>query len=192
MGWFSLTSKKGVPVSLVKEKALSILSSRHHIAPDDKRAFGHWNLEKEYNKINSLFFFFIGLIWSVVIISLLAGVIGVSNIMLIIVKERTREIGIKRAIGATPLNITGQIIMETVFLTTISGYMGLFLGVGLLELTSIAIEKAGGLEMFKSPEVDFKIALTAFGILVISGIIAGLIPAKRAVDIQPVDAIRVN
>ncbi len=192
VGYFALTSIKGVPVSAVKEQALKLLASRHNIAPDDELAFGHWNMEKEFNKINTLFFGIDGLSWFVGILSLLAGIIGVSNIMLIIVKERTREIGIRRAIGATPLNITVQIVMETIFLTTVSGYVGLFLGISLLEIISIVIEKSGGFEMFKAPDVDLKIALISFLILVVSGILAGLIPAKRAIDIHPVDAIRVN
>jgi len=192
IGYFAITSVKGVPVSKVKEHALKILASRHNIAPDDKMAFGFWNLEKAYNKINNLFLGINGLNWFVGILSLLAGIIGVSNIMLIIVKERTREIGIKRALGATPLNITGQIVLETVFLTTISGYAGLFAGISLLEITSVVIEKYGGFEMFKAPAVDLRISVIAFLILVVSGILAGLIPAKRAVDIQPVEAISVN
>jgi putative ABC transport system permease protein len=192
VGYFALTSVKGVPVSIVKDRALKILASRHNIAPDDTMAFGHWNLEKVYIKINNLFLGINGLNWFVGILSLLAGIIGVSNIMLIIVKERTREIGIKRAIGATPLDITGQIVLETVFLTTVSGYAGLFLGVSLLEIVSAVIEKYGKIEMFKSPEVDLQISLIAFAILVVSGVLAGLIPAKRAIDIQPVNAISVN
>ncbi len=192
VGYFALTSVAGFPVSALKDHALKILASRHNIAPDDELAFGHWNLEKEYNKINNLFIGINGLNWFVGILSLLAGAIGVSNIMLIIVKERTKEIGIKRAIGATPLNIATQIVMETVFLTTISGYVGLFLGISLLEIISTAIERSGGFEMFKTPEVDLRISITAFLILVVSGIFASLIPAKRAIDIQPVDAIRAN
>lgn len=192
VGYFAVTSLNGVPVSTVKDRALKILASRHNVAPDDTQAFGNWNMEKEFNKISNLFLGINGLNWFVGILSLIAGVIGVSNIMLIIVKERTREIGIRRAIGATPMNITTQIVLETVFLTTISGYVGLFLGISVLELISMAIERAGNIEMFKAPSVDLKIALTAFFILVVAGVIAGLMPAKRAVDISPVDAIRMN
>jgi putative ABC transport system permease protein len=131
------------------------------------------------------------LIWIVGIGTLLAGVIGVSNIMLVIVKERTKEIGIQRAIGATPMNIITQIITESVFLTTIAGYIGLVVGVGLVELINFALEKSeANSEMFKNPEVDFKIAITALTVLIISGALAGIIPAKRAVNIKPIEAIR--
>ena len=136
-------------------------------------------------------FFFILLIWIVGIGTLLAGIIGVSNIMLIVVKERTKEIGIQRAIGATPSNIIGQIITESVFLTTLAGYFGLAAGVGILELISWALIKTGAAtDMFNNPEVDFNKAITALTILIICGALAGLIPAKRAVSIKPIDALR--
>ena len=192
VGYFALNSVQGVHASVLKEEAVEILAHRHHVAPDDEMAFGFWDLETQYNKINDLFKGINGLNWFVGVISLVAGVIGVSNIMLIIVKERTKEIGIKRALGATPFTITTMIVMETVFLTTVSGYVGLFTGVGLLELISYLIEASGGLEMFKNPSVDFEIALTAFGILLVSGIVAGLIPAKKALEVSPVDAIRIG
>ena len=123
--------------------------------------------------------------------TLLAGVIGVSNIMLIVVKERTKEIGVQRAIGATPANIVSQIIIESVFLTSFAGYFGLALGVGLLELINYFLNASGGQSnMFNNPEVDFNKAMTALVILVISGIFAGMIPARRAVSIKPIDALR--
>ena len=131
------------------------------------------------------------LIWIVGIGTLLAGVIGISNIMLIVVKERTKEIGIQRALGATPLSIKSQIVIESVFLTTLAGYVGLALGVGMLELiNSILIQMNASTDMFNNPEVDFNKAISALAILIISGAIAGLIPAQRAVQIKPIDALR--
>ena len=123
----------------------------------------------------------------------MAGVIGVSNIMLVIIKELTQEIGIQRAIGATPATVIKHIVAESVFLTVMAGYIGLSLGVGLLELLNQILIKAsesGSEIFFRSPEVNLTMALSALGVLVISGIIAGLIPAKRAVSIKPIDAIR--
>jgi len=191
VGWFSLTSKPGISVSVVKEKAIRILAKRHKVSPDDKKAIGFWNSEEEFNKIERLFTGINFLIWFVGVLTLIAGVIGVSNIMLIVVKERTREIGIRRAIGATPARIVSQIISESVLLTSFSGYWGLVIGVALLEVVSILTEKyATKSSMFSRPEVDFNMAVLALGVLVVSGILAGLIPAQRAVSVKPVDAIR--
>ncbi len=121
----------------------------------------------------------------------MSGVVGVSNIMLIIVKERTREIGIQRSIGATPWNIMSQIIIESVFLTTISGYIGLVIGVGVIEAVNYMLVKSGAdSEMFVNPEVDFNAAVTALAILVIAGAFAGFIPSRRAVKIRPIEALR--
>ena len=132
-----------------------------------------------------------GLIWIVGIGTLLAGVIGISNIMLVIVKERTKEIGIQRAIGATPMNVMSQIVIESVFLTSVAGYFGLAVGVALVEGINFALVKFNvDNEMFQRPEVDFNIAITALLILIVSGALAGIIPARRAVRIKPIDALR--
>ena len=131
-----------------------------------------------------------GLTWIVGIGTLLAGVIGVSNIMLVIIKERTQEIGIQRAIGATPGKVILHIVAESVFLTVLAGYIGLSLGVSALELLNRILLTAGDEMFFRRPEVNLNMALAALTVLVISGIFAGLIPARRAVRIKPIDAIR--
>jgi putative ABC transport system permease protein len=191
VGWFSLTARKDVPASEVEKKAIAFLAERHQVAPDDAHAIGHWNTEKEYQKMTNLFIGINALIWFVGTCTLIAGVIGVSNIMLFIVKERTREIGIKRALGATPFAVIGQIMLESVILTTVAGYFGLVFGVGITELVAAAMKGAdGGSEFFKNPEVSLTVAATALAILIVSGALAGLIPAKRAVSIKPVEAIR--
>jgi putative ABC transport system permease protein len=191
VGWYSMTAKKDFPASVVEDKAKEILKKRHTIHPDDDRAVGSFNLEKEWSKMTNLFNGIRGLVWIVGIGTLLAGVIGVSNIMLIVVKERTKEIGVQRALGASPFNIVSQIIIESVFLTSFAGYFGLSLGVGLLELINYLIVSTGAeSNMFNNPEVDFNKAMTALVILVISGIFAGMIPARRAVSIKPIDALR--
>ena len=110
-----------VPAAVVERKALSLLAKRHSVSPDDENAFGHYNVEQDYLKVKRLFAGIKALIWFVGIFSLIAGVIGVGNIMLIIVKERTKEIGIRRAVGATPYAVVKQIILETILLTAKSG-----------------------------------------------------------------------
>ena len=167
---------------------MSILKERHKIAPDDMKAIGHWNMAVEYNKLSGLFMGIEILVWIVGIGTLLAGVIGISNIMLIVVKERTKEIGVKRALGAVPSQIIGQIVLEAIFLTSISGYFGLVIGIGLLEGLNALIGDSG--EMFTNPTVDLSVAIKALSVLILSGAFAGLIPASKAVAIKPVEALR--
>lgn len=191
IGWFAFTSKPGIPVSVVEEKASALLRRRHQVSPDDPQAIGSFNMQKQYNQMTGLFAGINGLIWIVGIGTLLAGVIGISNIMLVIVKERTKEIGIQRALGASPFNIISQIITESVFLTTFAGYAGLVIGVAILEGVNYALVSSGAeSNMFKNPNIDFNMAITALVILIISGAIAGLIPARKAVSIKPIDALR--
>ena len=189
--FFSVTSDPGVPVSKVEARLKEFLKERHNIAPDDIQAIGSFNIEVEWVKYMGLFTGIQILTWIVGIGTLLAGVIGVSNIMLVIIKERTQEIGIQRAIGATPGKIITHIVAESVFLTVLAGYIGLALGVGLLELLNMALQSGAEDEMFfKNPEISFQMAWAALAVLVVSGIFAGLIPARRAVSIKPIDAIR--
>ena len=191
VGWYAITSQDDVSVSVVEKKAKALMKSRHSIHPDDDRAIGSFNLEVEFKKMTNLFTGINVLTWIVGLGTLFAGVIGVSNIMLIVVKERTKEIGIQRALGASPRNIISQIITEAVFLTSFAGYFGLVLGVGLLELLNyILVETGGESNMFANPSVDFSMAIKALMILVISGAFAGWIPAKRAISLKPIDALR--
>jgi putative ABC transport system permease protein len=160
VGWFSITSKENIPCSVVEVKVKDLLKKRHSIAPDDNQAVGSWNAEVQYKKMQGLFMGIQLLIWIVGIGTLLAGVIGISNIMLVVVKERTKEIGIKRALGATPFKIVGQLVQESLFLTFVAGYGGLVLGVGVIQLVSNAMKgQEGG--MFRNPEVDLNVALIA-------------------------------
>ena len=191
VSWFSMTSKADTPASVAEQKAIALLARRHRVAPDDRHAFGHWNTEKEYRKMNTLFIGIHVLFWFVGTLTLIAGIIGVSNIMLVVVKERTREIGIKRAIGATPMAVIGQIVLESVLLTTIAGYIGLVAGVALTEVVSAGLKGMGGqTDLFRAPEVNLTAALIALGILIVSGALAGLIPGLRAVGIKPIEAIQ--
>lgn len=188
IGWFAIKSKDGIPAKLSEEKVIAMLKERHKIAPDDLKAIGHWNMEIEFKKLSGLFLGIEVLVWIVGIGTLLAGVIGISNIMLIVVKERTKEIGVKRALGAVPSQIIGQIVLEAIFLTSISGYFGLVIGIGLLEALDSAIGNSG--EMFTNPTVDLSVAIKALSVLILSGAFAGLIPASKAVAIKPVEALR--
>ncbi|HEY4786418.1 MAG TPA: ABC transporter permease [Bacteroidales bacterium] len=195
VGWFAITAKKGISALTVEDKVKALLKSRHFVSPDDKEAIGSDNVEKEFQKISNMFMGISMLVWIVGIGTLLAGVIGVSNIMLIIVKERTKEIGIQRAIGAQPIVIISQIITESIFLTTLAGYVGLVCGVGVVELINYALVKAAEANpnartMFTRPEVDFGVAMIALSILIVCGALAGLVPARRAVKVKPIDALR--
>lgn len=191
VGWLAITSKSGIPVSIVGEKVKILLKERHSIHPEDERAFGSWNMEEEFTKITGLFVGINGLTLIVGILTLIAGAIGVSNIMLVIVKERTKELGIRRAIGARPFVVMKQVVLESITLTVVAGVFGVVLGVWAMELLAFILDSSGGgSEFFKRPEVELKIVIIALLILVIAGLFAGLIPAKRAVSIKPVDALR--
>lgn len=191
--FFAVTGKDNIPVSVVEKKCMALIGERHKIAPADEQAFGHFNLEEQFNKMKGLFTGISTLIWLVGIGTLFAGVIGVSNIMLIVVKERTKEIGIQRSIGASPWKVISQIIMESVVLTSFSGMIGLVIGVALLEFVNHQMVSSGAnTDMFKNPGIDFNIALTALAVLIFSGILAGLIPARKAVSVRPVEALRAD
>jgi putative ABC transport system permease protein len=193
VGWFAFSAREGVPVSQVEFQMKNLLMKRHDVHPGDVAAIGSNNLEEEFGKITGLFFGISLFNWIVGIGTLLAGVIGVSNIMLIIVKERTKEIGIRKSIGATPLSIVSLIMQESIFLTTIAGYLGLVIGTILLETVNHLMERMDMQSgMFTHPGVDFRIALSAFVILIFCGALAGLIPAKKAASISPIEAIRIE
>ncbi len=189
IGWFSLTAKPDISASLVENKVKKLLAQRHKISPDDPYAIGSWNSEKEFAKIQGLFNGIRILVWIVGVGTLFAGAIGVSNIMLIIVKERTREIGVRRALGATPASIISQIVAESILLTSTAGYLGLVAGIFLMEGINNAME-GQDTGMFLNPGVDISIAIKALVILIVSGALAGIIPARKAVSISPVDALR--
>lgn len=189
IGWFSITAKPAYSAAMVESKVRKILSSRHKLAPDDPYAIGSWNTEKEFSKIQGLFNGIRVLVWVVGTGTLLAGVIGVSNIMLIIVNERTKEIGVRRAIGAGPISIISQIMAEAIVLTSFAGYLGLVCGVFLMEGVNKAIE-GQNTGMFYQPGVEIDVAFKALVILIVCGALAGVIPARKAVSISPVDALR--
>jgi len=186
---FAITSKPNVSVSQTLEKAKALLLARHSCSPDDQEAIGTNDVEEEFRKISLLFSGITALMWLVGIGTLLAGIIGISNIMLVVVKERTKEIGIQRAIGAPPRTIIGSIMLEAIVLTAIAGYLGLVCGVGVEEFVNYAFPPTPD-TMFANPEVHFATAITSLGILIVSGALAGLIPAYHAISVKPIDALR--
>ena len=191
VGWFAITSHDDVPASHVEEKVLVLLKERHRVHPDDQRAFGHYNMEEEYDEIRALFGGIRLLIWVVGIGTLSAGVIGVSNIMLVIVRERTNEFGIRRAVGARPFSIIRHVVLEAIILTAVAGYAGLMAGMASIDgLAWFLNENGMNAEMFRNPGVDLDTAIQALVILVVAGTLAGVIPAQRAVRISPVEALR--
>lgn len=167
--------------------------------PADKSAMHMWNSAKQAAETQKIFGFINAFLWVIGFACIMAGIVGVGNIMLVTVKERTREIGIRKAIGATPWSIIKMVIIEAVFITTAAGYIGIVLGLGVTELVSGALSGAGGdsgrgesVTMFKDPTVGLGIVFAVLGILVVCGVVAGLIPSLRATRIRPIEAMRAD
>lgn len=169
------------------EKSKQTLSSLHTFDISDKRAIEVWNKSEDVKRFRSLFAGIRMFIWIIGIGTIIAGIVGVSNIMMIVVKERTREIGIRKSIGATPGSIVALIMQEAIVITSFAGYIGLVLGVGLLELISKNIPPS---EFFRNPNADFSIAVSATILLIIAGAIAGFFPAMHAAKVRPVEALK--
>ncbi|OYU82225.1 MAG: ABC transporter ATP-binding protein [Flavobacterium sp. BFFFF1] len=163
-----------------------MLKSKYTVDPGDDGAIGVNSSVENVKNIYSLNLYIRLFFWGVGICTIIAGVVGVSNIMLIIVKERTKEIGIRKALGAPPISIIGMILHESIFITTISGFVGLLMGLGLLELVGPNVDS----DFFRNPEVDFNVAITTLFILVFSGAVAGFFPAYRAARIRPIVALK--
>ncbi len=164
-----------------------LLSVNHSFDLEDQRAIFVNNNVENFQRIMALMNGIRLFVWVVGIGTLLAGVVGVSNIMLVAVRERTKEIGIRKALGATPLSIIGLILQESVMITALAGYLGLVLGVLVLEGLGAALTKA---EFFRNPQVDLGLALWATALLIVAGSIAGFFPARRAAAIRPIEALR--
>ena len=164
------------------------MASRHSVHPDDKQAFGSYNAQEGFQRIQNLFDGTGILVWFVGLMTLLSGVIGVSNVMLISVAERTREIGIRRAVGASRMNIVWLILREATLLTAVAGYAGLI--AGLLAVEALRLLLGDSSAVLRKPRVDVLTAVTAAVLLVIAGAISGILPALRAANIPPVEALR--
>ncbi len=189
--YFACSAAPEVLVSEIEPIVKGLLKKRHNVAPDDPRGIGGFNLEEQYLSVRNLFNGINAFLWFVGIGTLLAGIVGVSNIMLIVVKERTKEIGIRKAMGATPASIISMILTESVFITSFSGYLGLLVGTFLIGGINYFL-MANNLEPenFYNPQVNLTIGLGAVIILVLAGMLAGLIPALQAARVNPVVALK--
>lgn len=191
VGWMTITAVDEVPVTNLEDKIHSIIKKRHRINPIDNNAIGGFNLYESFKRIYDLFIVLDLIAYLIGFLILLSGVIGISNIMLIVVKERTKEIGVRRALGATPWQIRGQILFESVFLTIIAGMAGIVFATLILYVINYVLDTmpSEGM-MFSNPSVEFITIIIALAILVFSGLLAGLIPAQNAIRVRPVEALR--
>ncbi|MBK9416479.1 MAG: ABC transporter permease [Flavobacteriales bacterium] len=184
---FSFSDASIAGAKQAQERAIHTLARRHDFDPTDDRALWVNNNVENVGTMSNIFNGITAFLWFVGIGSLIAGIVGVSNIMLIVVKERTREIGIRKALGATPANVVGQVILEAVFITALAGWMGLVLGVFLMEGIASVVP---GSEFFRDPTIQIDVAIYALVALIVAGALAGFIPARRAAAIRPIEALR--
>ena len=184
----SLSAYDHIDATQVEEKVKTILREQHFIAPQDEMAIYSFNLKEMFMRYRNMFLGLNILTWIVGMGTMLAGAVGVSNIMLVSIKERTQEIGIRRAIGAKPANILTQILSESMLLTFIAGFCGLFAGMLIL----FGVDKVLGahVEIIKAPYISFTMAIIASLIILAAGAVAGIIPAKTALSVKAIDAIR--
>jgi putative ABC transport system permease protein len=164
------------------------LAVKYKFDPQDSRALFIWNSIENYEQLMNLFASIRIFIWIIGTGTIIAGIVGVSNIMMIVVKERTKEIGIRKALGATPRSIVSLILQESILITGFAGYIGLVLGVALLEVVSRLIGSGAG--YFANPEINLNVAIGATLLLIVSGAIAGYVPARKAAAVKPVIALR--
>lgn len=183
------------------DKIRARLSALHTVDPNDKSAIGMRNTLEDFEQTQKIFSGIKMFIWFIGIGTIIAGIVGVSNIMLIVVKDRTREIGVRKALGATPASVVGLVLSEAIFITTLAGYIGLVLGVGIMETVSFIVDQSIANApvntdssempvMFLNPTADINVAVGATILLIISGALAGLIPAIRAAKVKPIEALR--
>lgn len=184
---FTVSTRTSEESDRIVKKATQILAAKYHFRPEDTRAMGSNNSQANYEQVQTTFAGLTMFIAIIGIFTVIAGIVGVSNIMIIVVKERTKEIGIRKALGATPASIVGLIIQESVVITSVAGYMGLLAGVAIIEAVGGALPADG---FFRSPSVDFGTAVTAAVLIVVAGALAGYVPAKRAASVRPIEALR--
>ena len=187
--WFTIAAFDDVDVVAVEKEIKQTLKKIHTVAPEDERAIGGFNLGEVFNKIVGFSKGMTLLSLIVGIATIIAGVIGIGNILLISVKERTKELGVRRALGATPSEVRNQIVLESVFLTTIAGIMGIVLGALVLFGINMFTQDMTDFP-YTNPTVPIPFVLSALFIMVFLGTLIGLIPAQRAVSIKPIDALR--
>jgi putative ABC transport system permease protein len=190
VGWMAITAIDGSSITALKDRIVSLVKENRKIHPEDNRAVGYFDLYEQYNRVESLFMAMRFIAYFVGILVLLSGIIGVSNIMLIVVKERTKEIGIRRALGEDPWSIKKQILLESVFLTLISGMSGIVFGALFIYGVNALLDMNGPVDMFINPSVSLGVVTGAMMILIFSGLLAGFIPAQSAIRVRPIEALR--
>jgi putative ABC transport system permease protein len=189
VGFFALTAKPGSDGPDVERQVRAVLAKQHRLSPDDQLAIGSFNAFVFFGKLQMFFLVLAIVAWIVGGATLLAGVVGVSNIMLITVKERTKEIGVRKALGATPLSIVAMVMKESIVLTSIAGLLGVAAGTGVLAAASVLLENVPNSPM-GPPILGLKTVLMAVAVLVTAGGIAGIMPAAHAASIKPIEALR--
>jgi len=189
IGWMMITGQPEFDITQIEADVKLLLRNLHKVHPQDERAFGSFNLGKEIAKVTGFLTGMQFLTWFVGIATLIAGVFAIGNILLITVKERTKEIGIRRALGAKPWEIKRQIILESVFLTGIAGALGIIFG-GIVLMVIDATIGQGPDAALTNPTVDIPVVIIAALTLVILGTLIGMIPAQNAVSIRPIEALR--
>jgi putative ABC transport system permease protein len=187
--WFTIAAYADADVVAVEKNVKDVLKKIHKVAPEDDRAFGSFNLGEVFNRISGFANGMTFLSLVVGLATILAGVIGIGNILLISVKERTKELGVRRALGATPGEVRTQILLESVFLTLIAGVLGIILGAAVLAIINLVTQDLSDFP-YTNPTVPIPLVLGALFTMVILGTLIGLIPAQRAVSIKPIDALR--
>jgi putative ABC transport system permease protein len=189
VGFFALTAKPGSDGPEVERQVRAVLSKQHRVSPGDQLAIGSFNAFVFFGKLE-MFFLVLAIVgWIVGGATLLAGVVGVSNIMLITVKERTKEIGVRKALGATPVSIVAMVMKESIVLTLVAGLLAVAAGTGLLAVASAAFEKVPNSPM-GPPILSLTTVLAAVAVLVTAGGLAGIMPAAHAASIKPIEALR--
>ncbi len=189
VGFFALTAKPGTDGPELERQVREALTRHHRVAPDDELAIGSFNMFEMFSKFQTFFLVLQIVSWLVGGATLLAGVVGVSNIMLITVKERTKEIGVRKALGATPFSIVSMVMKESIVLTAIAGLVGIAAGVGVLSIADAVFDAMPDSPMGPT-NVGLGTALQALAVLVVSGAIAGIMPASHAASIKPIEALR--
>tara|TARA_B110000114_G_scaffold48511_1_gene51413 strand:+ start:1346 stop:2590 length:1245 start_codon:yes stop_codon:yes gene_type:complete len=187
--WMMITAHEGTDIEQMESDVLLTLKGLHKVHPEDERAFGSVNLGKEIGKVTGFITGMQFLTWFVGIATLIAGVFAIGNILLITVKERTKEIGIRRALGATPKSIRQQIILESVFLTTVAGMLGIIFGAFVLFIIDTAFGQGVDAALV-NPTVDIPVILIAVVTLIVLGTAIGVIPAHMATVVKPIEALR--
>jgi putative ABC transport system permease protein len=194
VGWvgnFVVVPRPGVHALVAEEELKRYLAQRKKVSPEDRGVFGSFNLQEQFDKVQGLFVGIKVFSWLVAVGTIFAGAVGVGNIMLIVVKERSREIGLRKALGATPASIVGMIMQESLFITIVSGYTGLVIGALVLEGVASLLNASGGPSpFFARPEVDFRTAIMALAVLVTAGVLASLLPAAKAAAVHPITALQ--